>query len=289
MRWGACISFVLGIFLNFNIAGAEPNWTWFYSSEYVSDYYDPSSLKIIRDYSGNVDHIEIWTKTTYSQAGAEDTINNYNLTKVSRIYDLDSSLSKIFIYPSKRKILYQNEVFYSTDGAVLWHKEKSTYAAGTDVEAGSSDERYFSIIIDLAFHGGNQIDFAKWEEGKERWMYLGEFESSKGGTKGIWFDTKLMSLNGNIVSTWIISEYYAEKEKVEKDCIKWSFDISGRKSKIERMSAWKKDRGWYMDNEEAYEAWKEIIPASMGEFYMNSIKQYVCEHRAEIIENMHMR
>ena len=156
------------------------------------------------------------------------------MTKVSRIYDLDSSLSKIFIYPSKRKILYQNEVFYSTDGAVLWHKEKSTYAAGTDVEAGSSDERYFSIIIDLAFHGGNQIDFAKWEEGKERWMYLGEFESSKGGTKGIWFDTKLMSLNGNIVSTWIISEYYAEKEKVEKDCIKWSFDISGRKSKIER-------------------------------------------------------
>ena len=55
------------------------------------------------------------------------------------------------------------------------------------------------------------------------------------------------------------------------------------------MSVWEKDRGWYIDNEKAYEVWKETVPASMGEFYMNSIKKYVCEHKAEIIENMHIR
>lgn len=272
------------------VSAAEPNWVWYYSNNKVSDFYNPESLKVIRDYNGNIDHAEVWMRTTYSQEGKEDIIDNYDLKNKPRIYELTYSLSKVYIYPSKHRILYQNEVFYDNDGKVLWSEELPTSDRGAEVEVDSVNERYFSIVSDLAFRGGQQIYFEKWKIGKDRWIYLDGDKNSDGTIERRWADKLLMSIeNNNQISVWVSTKTELNDTLIKVDHTKWIIDVSTNKIKVERTSSWKKGKGWYVSNKYTPSEWQSLVPGSRGEYWFETIKKYADEHRTEIINDMHVK
>lgn len=65
------------------VTAAELNWVWFYSDDCYGEHISPESIKVIRDYNNNVEHIEAWTKTIYDEEGKNEVINNYWIKQYS--------------------------------------------------------------------------------------------------------------------------------------------------------------------------------------------------------------
>lgn len=262
---------------------AELNWIWYYSSDYVSEYYSPESLKIVKDYNGNIDHIEIWTKTTYSQAGAEDTIDSYDLTNVPNIYQLSYSMAKIYIKPHSRQIVWQNEIFYNNEGNSLWSKEKDKYELDwEEAYPNSSNERYFSVVCDQVFHNGQPIDFEKWKTGKDRWVGLSQSNNNDGTVISEWFDNVSLRVDNDIITYWVYYEKRQEGSVLSRFYIKEA--LNRKEQKIKTIGFRVKDKNGEWKYRNAVDShWKTTIPGSVGEHQVSIITQYV---DSNIIENL---
>ncbi|MBP2653563.1 MAG: hypothetical protein H6Q73_1132 [Firmicutes bacterium] len=270
-----------------NVYAAESNWIWYYSSDYVSDFYNPESLNIVKDYNGNIDHVELCIKTTYSEAGKNNAINNHRLTEVPKINDLKFKLAQIYIYPSQGKILFQHEAFFDEGGRVLWSKE-STVSDSFEFVPGSANERYYSIISDLAFHNSQQVYFLQWKENKDRWVGLTWYKNADGSESEVWFDKLSVTLNGDCVKVWKWGRTILDNEVIGNSYYLVEYDLSNKKSKPDIISSWTKDKGRFFQHDDN-QPWNSIIIGSKDEYEFQTIKKYVDEHRAEIIENMHIK
>ncbi|MBP2658257.1 MAG: hypothetical protein H6Q69_1289 [Firmicutes bacterium] len=278
---------VLGICYFQQTCDAQSTWTWYFSDDHVSDYYNPESLKVVKDDNGNIDHVEMCIKTTYDEAGKNATINSYKLSAVQKINELQYRLVKIYIYPEQRKILFYNTGFYNENGDSLWSEEESN-SLGVEVVPTSANERYYSIICDLAFNAGQQIYFTQWKQSKDRWIDLDYHQNTDGSMSGTWFDKNTIELNGNLISIWEWNRIVLDNVVIGDLYYKYEYDLSTKKSKLKIVSAWTKEKREYYHSYDN-EPWKAYIIGSVGESEYQTIKKYVEEHRTEIMESMHIK
>ncbi|MBP2659144.1 MAG: hypothetical protein H6Q69_2176 [Firmicutes bacterium] len=261
-------------------AFAEPNWYWYYSSEYITQFCDMNSIKIIRDYNGNIDKIEAWVKTTYSYEGAQDTIKGYELTSVPNINQLSYSLEKICIKPQTRKIASKQEVFYNSEGSSLWSNEHQDYSLNWNiVSPNSSNEREFSIIVDEVYNSGKLIEFEKWKDGNGRWIGLSSKNTDEGSVQNTWFDSMSIILDNDRVFFWTFHKDIKDGITVTKNYNRWVYDINCNTMQLITMSVWEKDRGLILDNKTVTGKASSIIPESSGEYWTSTIKKYINDNR----------
>ena len=106
---------------------AEPSWYWLGSDDKYSKYFDPASVVITASVAtdrGKVPtEIKVWTKTTYSYGGAQETLEAYGLSsKFPDPNQLAYSTAQLVIKPQYRTIQYAAEHFYNKNGEIIWSK-----------------------------------------------------------------------------------------------------------------------------------------------------------------------
>jgi hypothetical protein len=274
------------ISLGFQCANAaELNWVWYYSSDYVSEYYGPESIKIVMDYNGNIGRIEVWTKTTYSQEGANDTINSYELNNVANIDQLSYSLAKIYIKPNSRQIYWQNEIFYNAQGNVLWSKEKSEYVSKwEEVCPDSSEERSFTFILDQVFHNGQTIAFDMWKADNKRWQGLYQITKNDGTVHLAWFDKLSLTVKDNIITYWYYVEEKQDDNIIDKYYVKNELDI--QENKIRNIGIRLEDKKGNWNYHNTNKTWASIIPGSIGDQQVTILKKYIENNKTEDFNNI---
>ncbi len=279
-----CILALVFISFGFQCANAATtNWYWYYSNDDITQYVDTNSLKIIRDYNGNVDRIEAWIKTTYSEAGAQSTIKNYELISTPNINQLSYSMEKVYIKPQSRQIASKQEVFYNPDGVSLWSEDNNDYSLKWNtVRPRSSNEREFSIIVDQIFNGGNLMEFEKWKTGNDRWVGLSSQQISEESIENTWFDNMSIVLDDNRIYFWLYQEDIKYGNITEKRYSRWKYDAKSDTLQAIMLSVWEKDKGWTVNDKSIIGKIESNIPESAGEYWSSKVKKYVEENREYI-------
>lgn len=266
--------------LSSHITEAATNWYWYYSNDNITQYCDTNSIKIIRDYNGNIDRIEAWIKTTYSDAGAQSTIRNYGLSSTPNINTLSYSMERVYINPKTREIASKQEVFYSSEGNSLWSEENNNYSLRWNtIRPSSPNEREFSVIVDQVFNSGNLVEFEKWKNDTDRWIGLSSQEISKGITKNIWFDNLSILLSNNRIYFWLYDERIENGIVIEKNYGRWAYSANTNTLELVTLSSWERGTGWIKDNESLNGKIISIIPDSAGEYWCSEVKKYVDKNR----------
>ena len=160
---------VLSLFVMCSMAFAATDskeWFWLNSDEKYSKYYSPSDVRTMQAFDGIAVKIRAWTKTTYSPGGAQETLENYNITDINPL-DLSYSLAEVHINPQNRTLAYVQELFYDADGRVLWQKEYNPlrYKEMTSQEF---DEDFYTSIVDSVFGQGE----VERQHADDRWLLL---------------------------------------------------------------------------------------------------------------------
>ena len=262
-----------------SVMANELNWVWFYSDDRYSEYFSPESIKVIRDYNGNIEQIEVWTKTTYDDEGRNVVINNYGLNDTPNIWQLSYSLGKIYIRPNSREIVWQNEIFYNDSGNVLWHEEKDGYSLDwQEVCPGDYAERHFIYIIDQVFHNGQPTDFDIWK-GNNRWAGLSKSDNLDGTVRLCWFDKLLLRNNNNIATYWIFENIQRNNSIIEKYYIKMALDMQQKKYNIVGIKSKNKNGEWEYHNTTG--DWSSIVPGSVGDNEATIIMNYINQNKIE--------
>lgn len=276
------VTFLL-VFISFGFQcanAATTNWYWYYSSDNITQYCDTNSIKIIRDYNGNIDRIEAWIKTTYSDAGAQSTIENYELTSTPNINKLSYSLEKIYIKPQSRQIASKQEVFYSSEGNSLWSEDNNDYSLKWNtISPKSSNEREFSIIVDQVFNNGKLLELEKWKTGNDRWIGISSQPNSEGDIKNIWFDNMSIISDNDKIYFWLYSENVKNGITIEKDYGRWGYNVNSNTLQLIMISSWENNKGWTINNKPVNNKVISIIPDSSGEYWTSKVKKYVEENR----------
>lgn len=283
----AFFSLIIGLF-SFAHVSAAPQWYWYYSSDFVSEYYDPQSLRVVNDDQGL--HIEVWTKTTYSPEGVQDTVNQYGLANVSGIQTMKYSLGRLFVRPADRKIAWQFEGFYDANGRALWSRERDKDAlVWLDVRPNSSQERYFFYMLDQAVHPGENRYFNAWKDNKDRWVYLFGKVNETGGARHYWLDSLSILDKGELVDAWVnVSTYNDSGVLTRSGYRRYLIDRSRRMILLSNSYIWDKDSGKVGHEDDVGDGWQPIISGTLNEGLFTNILDYVSAHRLQIQEYMTM-
>ena len=233
---------VLSLFVMCSMAFAATDskeWFWLNSDEKYSKYYSPSDVRTMQAFDGIAVKIRAWTKTTYSPGGAQETLENYNITDINPL-DLSYSLAEVHINPQNRTLAYVQELFYDADGRVLWQKEYNPlrYKEMTSQEF---DEDFYAFIVDAVFGQGE----VERRSASDRWLLLWQEALADGGSVVCMADTTTMRVNGENIIFWEWQEYKNATGGVTQiRFMKKAVNLSQYTGKIIRYQHWNGREGW---------------------------------------------
>ena len=217
---------------------AETQWYWLKSDDKYSKYFDPDSVKVTkkaRTDSGQEipTEIEAWTKTTYSNEGAAETIKSYGISSVlPNPKVLSYSLALFKINPQTRMIQYAREDFYNAKNQILWSK---TDGRVKEINSQAFDEDFYAAIVDEVFKQGE----VERKNSPERWIELWNHTNREGLTANASADTTTMQLKGSNLIFW---EWQTTKnpegQTVEIRFVKKAVNLSQGTEKISSGEVW---------------------------------------------------
>ncbi len=191
-------------------------WYWLKSDDKYSKYFDPESVRVVkqaritkrlRNSSGEEyetvrevpTEIEAWTKTTYTQEGAKETITNYGI--MATLPDptiLSYSLALFRINPQTRTVQYAREDFYNAQGQIIWSKADQRVK---EINSQSFDEDFYCAIVDEVFRQGE----VERKNAQDRWIELWT-HTDNDLTTTVTADTTTMQLKGTNLILWVWQE-----------------------------------------------------------------------------------
>ncbi len=217
------VAIIFGTILifNLNVNAAEQNpppdkeseWYWLASNNKYTKYFAPISVNVLKQAMTETGkevptEIEAWTKTTYTLAGATETIKNYGISNIlPNPKVLAYSLALLKINPQTRTVQYAREDFYNAQNKVLWSK---TEGRVKEINSQAFDEDFYAAIVDEVFRQG---EVAR-KKAADRWIELWTFTSSDGVTTTVTADTTTFQLKGTNLIFWEWQETKSSNKKV---------------------------------------------------------------------------
>lgn len=262
LAWLLAVFFIL---LSFRTASAADSWYYLGADAKYGKFFDPTSVVVTKKTKterGEIaTEIAAWTKTTYSYAGAAETIESYEIkSQLPNPAQLSYSLAEVRINPQNRTIQYVRENFYDPKGKVIWSKAEGRVK---EINSQEFDEAFYAVIVDEVFRQG---EYARCLA-KDRWITLWE-NTSAGVTTQVTADTSTMRLRGENLILWEWEESKNASGAVIE--IKFSKKFVNLPSGTERFVSgkyWTPKTGWQVledDMEGAYRPIQETSPEHKG-------------------------
>ncbi len=240
-------------------------WYWLGSTDKYNKLFDPASVKVVREAKstkGSVaTQIEAWTKTTYSYAGAEETIKNYGIADVvPNPAQLAYSLARVSVNPQNRTIRCLQENFYNADNQVIWSR-----AEGNEKEVNSRefDEDFYTAIVDEVFRLGETAR----RKAEDRWITLYEEENAAGDKTVLKADTTTMRMKDTNLVLWEWYEHKTASGQTEIKFMKKSVNLEAGTEKVLSGKYWSATTRWqdlYDDMDGKYRPIGETSPDYKG-------------------------
>lgn len=223
---------------------AAAGWTWLSSDANYSKYIDAESVVVTRAVQtahGKVPtEIEVWTKTGYSYAGAQETIDSYELAKKLDPSELNYSEARLLIKPQNRTVQYLEEHFYDANGKVVW--SKATPGKVHEVNSQQFDEAFYTAAIDQAMGTTDETARAK---AADRWLTIYDVTTSAGIRTHMTADTSTMRMKDNNLIFWEWQETKdANGKVVEIKFLKVAVNLPEATEKVITGQYWSAITGW---------------------------------------------
>jgi len=240
-------------------------WFWLSSDAKYTKYFEPDTVKVVRkaqtQHGDVATEIEGWTKTTYTYAGAAETIKNYEIQSVlPNPSMLSYSLALLRINPQNRTIQYAREDFYNAEGKIIWSK---TDGRVKEINSQSFDEDFYTSMVDEVFRQGE----TKRRLAEDRWITLWTDTSSSGVTTTVTADTTTMRLRGANLILWEWEEKRAGKSVTEIKFMKKAVNLVQGTERIMVADSrqWTPQGGWKVISDEMNGAYR-MIPQDSPEY-----------------------
>lgn len=263
MFFAACILAVT-LAVQMGAAHAADGWYWLSSDDKYSKFYDPTSVVVTHSAAtthGQVaTEIAAWTKTSYSYAGAEETIAAYGLQKlIPDPAKFAYSLAEVVINPQNRTLQYAKEEFYDASGKVLYSHVDGRLKEITSQEF---DEAFYDVIVDAVFAVGE----VKRAKADDRWITLWESTTPDGVRTHATADTTTMRMKGENLIFWKWTETKDGTGRVtEIKFQKAAENLPQGTERIIRGTYWTPAGGWKKLEDDADGAYR-MIPAKSVEY-----------------------
>ena len=248
-----------------SVADAAEHWYWLGSDAKYGKFFDPVSVvvtKKVKTERGFVaTEIEAWIKTTYSYAGAAETIENYKIKdSLPNPGKLAYSLAQVRINPQNRTVQYVRENFYDADGKVIWSKAEDREK---EVNSQGFDDEFYAAIVDEVFRQGEMAR----RMAEDRWITLWQAEQG-GVTTHVTADTTTMRLRGDNLILW---EWEEQKDAaggvLEIKFMKKSVNLPNGTERFVSGKYWSPKTGWRVledDMDGVYRPIAETSPEHKG-------------------------
>lgn len=226
--------FALFLIMPLHHASAAGNpWYWISSDSKFSKFFNPGEVKVIAQQDGIPTLIQDYIKTSYSAAGAAETIQAMKLN-IKNPADLSYSIAKVWVNPQNRTISYMEETFYNKDGKALY-KNIPAQPRHKPINSQAFDEKFYTYIVDQVYHQGE----TKYLNSPQRWLTI--WDNGSGDNAA---DTSTMYQIKNNVITWlwrnnktggkVTSIIFAQKE----------FDLKNNSVRTLYEYKWTPDTNW---------------------------------------------
>ena len=246
-------------------ANAADKWYYLGADAKYGKFFDPASVVVTKKTKterGEVaTEIEAWTRTTYSYAGAAETIESYGIkSQLPNPAQLSYSLAQVRINPQNRTIQYLRENFYDTTGKVIWSTAEGRVK---EINSQEFDEAFYAVIVDEVFRQGENARCLA----KDRWISL--WENTSGGiTTQVTADTTTMRLRGENLILWEWEENKdASGAVVEIKFSKKAVNLPNGTERFVSGKYWSPKTGWRTmedDRDGLYRAIPETSPEHKG-------------------------
>ena len=204
----------------------DSDWYWLASNTKYSKFFAPDSVRVLKqamteDGKEIPTEIEAWTKTTYTEDSARETIKKYEITNIlPNPKMLSYSLGLLKINPQTRTVQYAREDFYNAQNKVIYSKIDGRIK---EINSQSFDEDFYAAIVDEVFKQG-ELDRKNAED---RWIELWSFTSPDGVKTTVTADTTTMQLKGANLIVWEWQETRgADKKVIEIRFMKKSINLA---------------------------------------------------------------
>jgi hypothetical protein len=220
-------------------ANDSAEWYWISSDDKYSKFYAPGKVQVLRSFGNIAVQISAWTKTTYSPAGAQETLNNYGIKDINP-GQLAYSLAEVEVNPQNRTLAYLNESFYDKDDNKLWEKVYSPVRP-KEMNSQEFDEDFYCYIVDSIFSQGEN----ERRKADDRWLQLWQDAPNGGGVVYSMADTSTMRLKGQNIIFWEWQEKKSSASEVESIIFqKKAVNIPMYTEKVIRVMTWNATTGW---------------------------------------------
>ena len=222
-------------------ANAAADWKWIASDDKYGKYYVPQNVQIVSSVNGVATRLSAWTKTTYTYAGAMETIANYEIQAVlPDPSQLAYSLALVEISPQLRTIEYAQENFYNAQGKVIWSKIYDPRKP-KEINSQSFDEPFYDAIVDAVFHYGEATQAAA----PTRWISLWQVKGKDGSGSSSIADMTTMRHRGDNLIYWEwVEEKNPQGQVQEIKFMKKAVNLEQATQKIIECKYWSGAAGW---------------------------------------------
>ncbi len=254
----------------------KTTWTWISSDSKYGKYYAPSRIYIVSKKGSIPVCIDAWIKTSYTGAGAAETVPAMGLEKqISDPLKLSYSLAHVRINPQGRTLEYLQEIFYDKAGNVLADNiYKSPHVK--EINSQAFDENFYDAIVDDVFHKGETEHAKASDRWLSLWRIVGPQTTSSGSA-----DTTTIRKRGNDLIVWIWAEERDNTGGTVKEIkfYKEVFNLVTYNYKIVEMSVWTPSNGWQkslnLDGQ-----YLPIIPDSTQDIACHVLQRYAAENNS---------
>ena len=265
-RWASMMLAVLCVaVLPLSLANAADKWYYLGADEKYGKFFDPASVVATKETKTDkgmvATEIEAWTKTTYSYAGAAETIETYEIkSQLPNPAQLSYSLAQVRINPQNRTLQYVRENFYDAQGKVIWSTAEGRVK---EINSREFDEPFYAVIVDEIFRQGERARCLA----EDRWISLWQ-ESKEGFTIKVIADTTTMRLRGDNLILWEWEEMTDSSHNVlEIKFVKKAVNLPNGTEKFVAGQYWNSKEGWKAledDMDGAYRPIQEKSPEYKG-------------------------
>ncbi len=261
---------------------AESEWYWLASDDKYSKFFDPSSVVITRrvetDRGKVPTEIKVWTKTSYSYGGAQETLAAYELDKkFTDPNQLAFSTAQLVIKPQYRTVQYVTEHFYNAAGEVIWSKA-DPQAKEKEINSQQFDEAFYAAAVDQAFHQNVEKERIN---AKDRWVTVFDATMPDGMHTHTIVDSSTMRMRGDNLIFWQWQEVKDSTGQVkEVKFLKMAVNLPQATEKAVSGKYWSPAAGW-KSLAEAIDGQYRMVPPESPEYqYIVTLRNYVEKHHA---------
>jgi len=256
-------------------ANDSAEWYWISSDDKYSKFYAPDKVQVLRNFGNIAVQISAWTKTTYSPAGAQETLDNYGIKDINP-GDLAYSLAEVEVNPQNRTLAYLNESFYDRDDNKLWEKVYSPVRP-KEMNSQEFDEDFYCYIVDSVFSQGEN----ERRKADDRWLPLWQDAANGGGVIYSMADTSTMRLKGQNIIFWEWQEKKTSASEVDSIVFqKKAVNIPMYTEKVIRVMTWNANTGWKDITNTTDGMYHVIEPGTNSEKALKALKVYEGGHES---------